>query len=441
VSARVRAAAVAQGNYTICMSVAPRSCTLLLALATTAGAGPEAKELFNQARDKVLDNGRRMPRYTCVETISRTQYQPPASPANCKSPIAVRRTSRGNLMARDRLRLDVAVVDGGEIFSWVGARRFETHYVSELAGGGASSSGEFGFFLASVFGSAPDAFRYTGLRNGLAVFEYNVPAGKSNYSYSAYGPGKTAGFHGTVSVDPPNGDLRQLVFESDQFDRSDGICRVQHVMDYSRLKIGSGDFLLPEVSTMDVFYRRGGESLNETHYSDCREYVGESTVHFDDVDAAAGPAVTKAALPPLPPNVRLLIGLSTPIDTEIAAAGDGVDGVLLRDVIDKRQRTLAKADDRVHGRILRLRQYMRPAPRWYVALRFDTIERQGPMSTAITQAIALKPVDDGDRSAGRVRAKAPPGALERPEDAGVFVFAGSGNIVLDRNFLSEWETR
>jgi hypothetical protein len=187
---------------------------------------------------------------------------------------------------------------------------------------------------------------------------------------------------------------------------------------------------------MEVLYRRGAESLNETRYSDCREYVGESTIRFDDVGAAAGPAVTRAALQPLPPKVRLLIGLSRPIDTEIAAAGDGVEGVLLRDVTDKKQRTLAKANDRVHGRILRLRQFMGPAPRWFVAIRFDTIERNG-----MELPIALKPVDDGDRSAQRVRGPVPQSAMQRPEGGGVFVFAESGNIILDQGFHSEWETR
>ncbi|MGA2715867.1 MAG: hypothetical protein ABSG41_22420 [Bryobacteraceae bacterium] len=421
------------------MSLALRSCAVLLAAATAAStADPVAEELFQRAREKVLDNTRRMPRYTCVETIYRTQYRPPDNAASCESLIAMRRlaTSRGNLMARDRLRLDVAVVEGREIFSWAGARRFETHDVSELVGSGASSSGEFGFFLASVFGSAREAFRYGGRRNDFAIFEYNVPAAKSSYSYRAYGPGKTTGFHGTFSVDPSDGDLHQLVVESEQFAPSDAVCRVQHVMDYNRVKIGSGDFLLPEVSTMEVLYRRGAESLNETRYSDCREYVGESTIRFDDVGAAAGPAVTRAALQPLPPKVRLLIGLSRPIDTEIAAAGDGVEGVLLRDVTDKKQRTLAKANDRVHGRILRLRQFMGPAPRWFVAIRFDTIERNG-----MELPIALKPVDDGHRSAQRVRGPVPQSAMQRPEGGGVFVFAESGNIILDQGFHSEWETR
>jgi hypothetical protein len=421
------------------MSVALRSCALLLAAATAAStADPDVEALFQQARAKVIDNTRRMPRYTCVETVSRAQYEAAQSPPNCQSLIAMRRLSpsRGNLAVRDRLRLDVAVVDGGEIFSWAGAGKFETHDIEKLVGGGASGSGEFGGFLASVFGNAPDSVRYSGHRNDFAIFEYNVPVAKSTYRIHTVGAGKNFGYRGTFSVDPSDGDLEQLVVETDQFAQGDDVCRVQHVMDYSRVKIGSGDFLLPEVATMDALYRNGGESLNETRYSDCREYVGESTIHFEDVEATTGPAASKGPLQPLPPKARLLIGLTTPINTEIAAAGDRVDGVLLRDVIDKKQGAVARVNDRVHGRILRLQQFMGAAPRWYLTIRFDTIERNGT-----EQPVALYPLDDGDRSGQRVRGPAPSGAMERPEGAGVFVFAGHGNMVLDQRFHSEWETR
>jgi hypothetical protein len=61
--------------------------------------------------------------------------------------------------------------------------------------------------------------------------------------------------------------------------------------------------------------------------------------------------------------MRLLIGLSKPIDTATAAAGDRVDGMLLRDVTGGKQGTIAKANDRVHGRILRLQQYVYLLPR------------------------------------------------------------------------------
>ena len=411
----------------------------MLAVATAAStADPDVEELFKQARDKVLDNSRRMPRYTCVETVSRTQYHPPENPPTCESLIAGRRlvTPRGGLALRDRLRLDVAVVDGSEIFSWAGAGKFETHDVDKLVGDGASGSGEFGSFLASVFGNAPDAIRFAGLRNSLAQFEYNVPVNRSNYRYRTTRPGRIIGYHGTFSVDPSDADVEQLIVEADQFAVDDEVCRVRHSLRYSRVKIGGGDFMLPEVSTMDALYRNGAESLNDTRFSDCREYVGESTIRFDDVETAAGPAAAKNALQPLPPKIRLLIGLSKPINTEIAAAGDPVEGVLLRDVVDRRLGTLARVDDRVHGRILRLQQFMDQPPRWFVAIRFDTIERNG-----VTQPIALNPIDDGDRSAQRVRALVPQGAMQRPEGAGLFIFAEHGNFVLDRNFHSEWETR
>ena len=421
------------------MSIALRTCALLLAVATAAStADPDVDELFNKTRAKVLDNTHRMPRYTCVETVSRAQYLPSDSPSDCGSLVTMQRLipTRGRLMEHDRLRLDVAVVESGEIFSWAGAGKFETTDVGNLTGGGASGSGEFSSFLASVFGSAPDAVRYTGLSRNLARFEFNVPLAKSTYHYHTRGPEKTVGYHGTFSVDPADADLQQLVVEADQFTPEDGVCRVRHEMDYTRVKIGSGDFLLPEVSTMDALYTNGTETLNETRYSDCREYVGESTIHFDEVDAANGTAASKAALQPLPPKTRLLIGLSKPIQSDTAAAGDAVEGVLLRDVTDKKLGTLARVNDRVHGRILRLQQWMSPPPRWYVAVRFDSIERNG-----IELPISLKPIDDGDRSAQRVRTGLSRQAMERPEGAGVFVFSERGNIVLDRDFHSEWETR
>ena len=56
----------------------------------------------------------------------------------------------------------------------------------------------------------------------------------------------------------------------------------------------------------------------------------------------------------------------------------------------------------------------------------------------------MKPVDDGDRSVPPVKAakaKLRPGATERPEGAGLFVFAERENLMLDRNFHSEWVTR
>jgi hypothetical protein len=390
------------------MGPALRSFALLLALvliARSAAADPEVEELLKTVREKVAANARRMPRYTCVETISRAQYEALAKGASCQSMIARRRLMKspaGSMFERDRLRLDVAVVNGSEMFSWAGAGKFETHEIDRIVGGGASGSGDFGSFLASVFGEEPDMIRFRGLEHDLAVFEYNVPLARSSYRYHTTRKDKTLGFNGTFAIDPTDKELAQLTVETDQFAPGESACRVEHTMDYQRVNIGNGDFLLPEVSTMKVLYQTGAESLNETRYSECREYVGESTIRFDDVDPVAPQSTSKAAQQPLPPKVRLQIGLQSPIDSETAAAGDAITGIVLRD---------AHKNDIVHGRILRLEQFLFPAqPRWVIAIRFDSIAHNG---------------------------------VEQPLDlpAQTFTFAQRGKLMLDQKFHSDWLTR
>ena len=82
-----------------------------------AAADPTARKLFEQVRDKVLENTRRVPRYACVQTINRNQYRP-----------QLRYAEAG------RLRLDVAVLNGKETFAWAALFGFDMpvdkgHYV------------------------------------------------------------------------------------------------------------------------------------------------------------------------------------------------------------------------------------------------------------------------------------------------------------------------
>jgi hypothetical protein len=190
-------------------------------------------------------------------------------------------------------------------------------------------------------------------------------------------------------------------------------------MDYHRVKIGNGDFLLPEAAAMDVLFSEGIESVNEIAYSNCREYAGQATIRFDD-DAVATTAPKIEAPQPaargrqLPPGLRFRIDLTSPIHSETAAAGDAVTGVILHEVKDRKLGIVARENDVVHGRILQPEQHMYPFPRWLLAIRFDTLEHDG-----VEQSLALKWRD------GR----------------GTYVFAQAGNIVIDQRFHSEWETR
>jgi hypothetical protein len=389
---------------------------MMLAAATAARtADPDPQELFRQVRARVLDDIGHVPRYTCVQTVNRAQYRPQygVKPAGCRAMIAARRqlTSSGYLIVRDRLRLDVAVVDGAETFAWAGARRFETSHVDDLVTSGATGSGEFISYLTSVFGPDTDSISWL----GRSMFAFNVPLEKSHYRYHTTGPDRTAPFHGSFLVDAATAELKQLTVVADEF--SDGeICRVDDTLDYHRVKIGGGDFLLPAGATMDVLFSEGIESINEIGYSNCREYAGESTIRFDD-DADAPRTVAAAPTAParqLPPGLRFRIGLTSPIHTETAAAGDAVTGVALHEVKDKKLGIVASRNDVVHGRILQIEQHMFPFPRWVLAIRFDTLEHDGAEQTLL---------------------------LKSRDRRGTFIFEQAGHILIDQSFQSEWETR
>jgi hypothetical protein len=408
------------------MGRALQSCVVLLAMATAASsADPDPQELYRKVRARVLDDVSHVPRYTCVQTVNRAQYRPQygTRPASCRAMVAARRelTSYGYLIVRDRLRLDVAVVDGAETFSWAGARRFETSHVDELVKSGATGSGEFVSYLISIFGNDTDSISYL----GQSMFAFHVPLEKSHYTYRTSGPERRTSFHGTFLVDPAIAELKRLTVVADEFPAREAACRVEDTMDYHRVKIGNGDFLLPEAATMDVLYNEGIESVNEISYSDCHEYAGESTIRFEDDAApamqktAAQPPAQSAAQSPglarrLPSGLRFRIGLTSPIHSETAAAGDAVTGVILHEVKDRKLGIVARENDVVHGRILQLEQHMYPLPRWLLAIRFDSLEHDG-----VEQPLELKSRDK----------------------RGTFIFEHAGEIVIDRGFHSEWETR
>ncbi len=402
------------------MNLALRSCLVLLAVVTAAStADPDPRELFRTVRAKVLDDVSHVPRYTCVQTVNRSQYrlQLAGQPNNCRATVAARRqlNPSGFLLVRDRLRLDVAVVDGAETFSWAGARRFETSHVDDLVKSGSTGSGEFVSYLNSIFGEEPDSISYL----GEFVFGFNVPRERSHYTYRTDGPDRITGYHGFFLVDPATAELKRLTVVADEFPAHEATCRVIDTMDYHRVKIGNGDFLLPETATMDVLFNEGIESRNEITYSDCHEYAGESTIRFDDDAGAAGTpkpvtAQHAAPAPQLPKGLRFRIGLTSPIHSETAAAGDALTGLVLQEVKDRKLGIVARENDVVHGRILQLEHHMYPFPRWLLAIRFDTLEHDG-----VEQPLALK----------------------SREGPGTFTFEQAANVVIDRKFHTEWETR
>jgi hypothetical protein len=58
----------------------------------------------------------------------------------------------------DRLRLDVTITHRGEIYSWVGASKFEDGSIDEIVKQGPFGTGSFGALLAVIFEQDPRRF-------------------------------------------------------------------------------------------------------------------------------------------------------------------------------------------------------------------------------------------------------------------------------------------
>jgi hypothetical protein len=379
------------------MATGLRIGVLVLSAATIARtADPDPALLFQQVRDKVRENVKRVPRYTCVETVNRAEYRPryAAVVDSCRALILERDqlTTPGYVTWHDRLRLDVAVINGRETFSWAGARQFETTDLRQLVQSGSTGTGGFASFLSTVFSLPPS--QITSL--GGDLFAFHVPLASSGYRYQSRrsGSDRLTGYHGSLLLDSANVELKSLTVDADEFPLDEPVCRVRDVMDYQQVKIGDDRFLLPERSTMTALFPSGQESHNDTKYANCREYKGESTIRFDDAPDTATTDAKAAALK-LPSHVRLQLGLQAPIDSDNAAVGDPVTGVVMRDAKG------VKAGTTVPGRIVRLEQFLLPTPRWVVAFQFE----------------GMRPLKD------------------------TLTFAEGGKLVLDRKFRSDWETQ
>jgi hypothetical protein len=105
-------------------------------LAMCAEIDPAA--LLNQARAKIVENTKRLPKYTCVQTVRRSRFEAiPAVRANDCAYMRDAEIERGLMLAwTDRFKLDVTVSEGAEIFSWVGAGHFQSEDVDKIVGGG-----------------------------------------------------------------------------------------------------------------------------------------------------------------------------------------------------------------------------------------------------------------------------------------------------------------
>jgi len=257
---------------------------LLLCLSTASDAQEEvAPERIERIKAKMADNLRRLPNYTCTETIERYMRGP-----------------RSRIFAPlDTLRLEVALVDGNELFAAAGAGKFEEKDIWEIVGDDAAiGNGDFALLASNVFLSQQPVFTQVGettLNGSPAIrYDYRVARELSGYRIRIKSRQTTVGYHGSFWVQPDTLDLIRLEAHADSIPPDLDLAEASHALEYHPVRIGEADFLLPQISELAMIDRAGNENRNRTDLDSCRRYIAESAIRFVPPVPAAKPRQSPA---------------------------------------------------------------------------------------------------------------------------------------------------
>jgi hypothetical protein len=329
-----------------------------------------APELLTLARIKVkaAENLKRLPNYTCLETIERSRRRAPSK--------------RYELL--DTVRLEVAVVGGKELFAWPGGGQFEERELSKMVPGGAIGNGNFALHARSVFLSNAAMFTYAGERyrddRRTIRFDYRIPRMFSGYTIRVGETRGVVGYRGSLWVEAESLDLLRLEVHAEDIPPNLPIQSATDTMEYARVPIGESDFLLPQSSELVMIDMAGGESRNRTAFSGCRQYAGESVLSF----AEPPPETPKAVLPvieliTLPPGTLLNLALDGEISSKTSAVGDVINATVISPV-KKDGVVIVPKGARVSGRITRLERRSGAYAYYSVGISFSSIEFENKRS-------------------------------------------------------------
>ncbi len=328
--------------------------------AVAQAPAPPNAALLARIKQRMAANLERAPNYTCLETIERSQLL--VSP-----PMEV----------SDAVRLEVALVDGKELFSWPGAGRFEEKSIGEMVGGGTTTSGDFAIHARTIFLSGAPTFQYAGeeLRRGRPAvrYDYRVSRLLSGYRMKIGEKNGIVAQRGSFWADRETLDLIRLEVYAEEIPSDLEVSTAVTELEYANVRVGSSDFLLPRSVDFLLKHTSGAESHNRTEFTRCRQYVGEASVSFEDTSERPQAAEKQVGRMELDPGLSFEIQLKTPIDSRKAAVGDPITATLQEPVKEEGKRLVPKGAV-LNGRIRRLERHKGKVDFFLVGLELDGLE-------------------------------------------------------------------
>jgi VWFA-related protein len=347
------------------------------------------KVVFQRVRVRLVDDSSRMPRYTCVQTITRRFYLSDLkNPPSCSLVLSKRgdRKRALPLATLDRVQLEVAVAEHREVHSWPGSSTFaDEDEIRKVIGNGAFGTGDFAAFIASIFGDAARVtFEGERVVDGktLLAYSFQMPWNASRYHVdSKSGPVVTA-YGGSFWLDPQAEDLVHLSVRTAELPKGTESCQAINDMEYGRTDIHGSSVLIPRETDLRVIYRSGEEAATVTSYSNCRKFASKVVLRFDDPDPRAKTPIQTEETPrkspatPFPAGIKFDCRIVTPIDSD-TPAGLPIEAVLRSPIRDKNNTILAPQGARIQGRLVRLAQHYSTYDYFEVAVRLESVEVNG----------------------------------------------------------------
>ena len=357
---------------------------LLLAFSISAAlqAQQEPTDLLLRVRARIAESQSHLPNYMCTQTIDRYRYRPDVPEHSLACDESSERPST-HLNTSDRLRFEVAVKSTGEMYGWPGENRFDDRELVDIVTDGAISTGTFTAFLTGIFANDAATFTYDGetTEDGrtFSEFGFHVPYEKSHYFMNFANHRAATGYDGTFLVNPKTADIARLSIRTSQLPAETGACYSSTTLDYARIHLQGVEFLLPTLSVLRIFSRDGSVAENHTFYSNCHEFLGESTLTFGPPANVLGgerrPGSASQGFV-IPPNLRFRVALTEGIDTATAAAGDSIKAKLLTPIRDRRK-VLVPMGAAITGRIIHIRQFYDASPSVSLVFKLETVDVGG----------------------------------------------------------------
>jgi len=342
-------------------------------LVAACAASEQPNEILERIRKNVAEQLSKSVNYTCTESLDRSYYRNNGFAMAIHGPEAV--SIPKNELVHDRLRLDVAVSGGKEIYAWHGAGRFSAAEVTDFVHNGVISSGQFVGYLKNIFLFTGVEFRYHGKssEHGVPIyrFDFEVPLQASGSRVRTPSGYRKIPFHGWFTARASDFQLTSINVIDDQLPPDSKLQSVQTDLRYQLARISGREALIPSLFILQIQDNDHVFSVSRGDYSGCREFGSQSTLRFDATDE---PARSEAAIPKphpsLPAGLSLRVALNTEIKDETAYAGDPVEGVLMRAVKVPGSGEIIPKNAVLRGIITRFVAYFQPEIQYDLRIEF-----------------------------------------------------------------------